>query len=204
VVTGDYSGDTVSSLFKEQVTNYSIIKNLLNLNEGQIRITPNPPLAKNQTLVNAVFFSYTVQVCPVKAKPFIYDAEKVKKRADGTIVKDNRNDPAQQADVLDTVRYWINQFMSWFIKNNYDKKPPEDSKLKLTIQKVLDEPVNNAISKAIIAIERGDPIACSKAEYPRMRNAILDKAGQWIEAGDTVHAQIALSEVKRIDNLYSE
>ncbi len=37
-------------------------------------------------------------------------------KADGTIVKDDRNDPAQQADVLDTVRYWFNQFMAWFIK----------------------------------------------------------------------------------------
>lgn len=116
LVTGDYSGDTVSSLFKEHVTNYSIIKNILRLNDGQIKISPNPSLAKNQTLVNAVFYGYTIQVCPVKAKPFIYDAEKVKKRADGTIVKDNRNDPAQQADVLDTVRYWINQFMGWFVK----------------------------------------------------------------------------------------
>jgi hypothetical protein len=55
-------------------------------------------------------------MCPVKAKPAIYDAEKVKTRADGTIVKDDRNDPTQQADVLDTIRYWFNQFMGWFIK----------------------------------------------------------------------------------------
>jgi len=116
MVTGDYSGDTVSSLFKEHVTNYTIIKKALNLNDGQIKIFPNPPLAKNQTLVNSIFFSYKVLVCPVKAKPFIYDAEKVKKRADGTIVKDNRNDPAQQADVLDTVRYFFNTFFAWFVK----------------------------------------------------------------------------------------
>lgn len=115
VVTGDYSGDTVSSLYKEQVTNYTIIKKVLVLNDGQIKISPNPRLEKNQTLVNAIFYGYGVQVCPVKAKAFIYDAENVKKRADGTIVKDNRNDPAQQADVLDTVRYWCNQFLGWFV-----------------------------------------------------------------------------------------
>ena len=68
-------------------------------------------------LVNTIFHSYKVLICPVKAKAAIYDCENVKKRADGTIVKDNRNDPSQQADVLDTIRYWFNQFMPWFIKN---------------------------------------------------------------------------------------
>ena len=116
MVTGDYSGDTASSLFKEQVTNFSLIKKLLGINEGQLKISPNPRLEKNQTLVNTIFHSHKVLMCPVKAKPAIYDAENVKKRADGTIVKDNRNDPSQQADVLDTLRYWFNQFMGWFIK----------------------------------------------------------------------------------------
>lgn len=115
MVTGDYSGDTASSIFKEQVTNYSMIKQKLGISENQIRIQPNPPLAKNQTLVNAVFHRYPVEVCPVKGRPFTYDAERVKKRADGTIVKENRDDPTQQADVLDCVRYWINVFMGWFL-----------------------------------------------------------------------------------------
>ncbi len=116
MITGDYSGDTVSSIYKEQVTNYSMIRAKLNLNDGQIRISPNPPLKSNQTLVNMIFASYQVEVCPVKGKPFIFDAENVKRRADGTIVKDNRDDPTQQADVLDTVRYWCNQLMSWYVK----------------------------------------------------------------------------------------
>jgi hypothetical protein len=40
--------------------------------------------------------------------------ENVNKRADGTIVKDNRDDPTQQSDVLDTFRYFCNNFMDWF------------------------------------------------------------------------------------------
>lgn len=118
MVTGDYSGDTAQSLYKEQVTNYTVIKRMLGLTDGQIKIQPNPRLEKNQTLVNNIFHSYPVQVCPVKAKPFIFDAENVKKRADGTIVKDDRNDPAQQADVLDSVRYWFNKFMGWFVRTD--------------------------------------------------------------------------------------
>ena len=117
IITGDYSGDTVSSLYKEQVTNYTVIKTMLGLTDGQIKIMPNPRLEKNRTLVNAVFFRYKVQVCPIKARHFKFDAENVKQTAEGKIQKDDRKDPAQQADVLDTVRYWINMFMGWFIKD---------------------------------------------------------------------------------------
>lgn len=122
IVTGDYSGDTVSSLFKEQVTNYTVIKKELQLSDGQIKISPNPRLEKNRTLVNAIFYAYKVQVCPVKARHFKFDAENVKQTPEGKIDKDggNRKDPTKQADVLDTVRYFINQFLGWFIK--VDKK----------------------------------------------------------------------------------
>ena len=116
LVTGDYSGDTVSSVFKEQVTNYSMIKTKLKLSDGQIKIGPNPKLNSNRTLVNAIFFDYPIEMCPVKCKSLIYDCENVSMRADGSIVKDNRDDPSQQADVLDSARYWFNQFMPWYIK----------------------------------------------------------------------------------------
>lgn len=116
VVTGDYSGNTASTLYTEIITNYTLIKGKLKIGDKQVKVTVNPRLDKNQTLVNSIFHSYNVLICPVKGKPAIYDAENVKKRADGTIVKDDRNDPAQQADVLDTIRYWFNQFMGWFVK----------------------------------------------------------------------------------------
>lgn len=116
VITGDYSGDTASSLFKEQVTNYTVIQTELGLSEGQIKITPNPRLEKNRTLMNALFFRYNIQVCPVKARHFKFDAENVRYSAEGKIEKDDRKDPAQQADVLDCVRYFANMFLNWFIK----------------------------------------------------------------------------------------
>ncbi len=118
MITGDYSGDTPSSLYKEQVTNYSVIKKELKLADGQIKISPNPSLERNRTLINAIFHRYKVLVCPVKARHFKFDAEMVKQSADGKIDKGegNRKDPAKQADVLDTVRYFFNQFFGWFLK----------------------------------------------------------------------------------------
>ncbi len=116
MVTGDYSGNNESSLFKEQVTHYTIIKSMLGLAPTQIKIQPNPRLEKNQQLVNKVLSQYKVTIDDVKAKALIFDLKNVKKRADGTIVKEDRNKPEQQADALDTFRYFVNTFMSWFEK----------------------------------------------------------------------------------------
>lgn len=118
MVTGDYSGDNESSIFEEEVTNYTMIQRMLNLTDNQIRIMPNPDLKKNQTLVNTWFHNYPVVACPIKAKAAKYDFEHVKKDAEGKIEKKNRKDPKQQADVLDTIRYFVNTFHGDFIQQN--------------------------------------------------------------------------------------
>lgn len=112
IVTGDYSGTAKTSLFEEQITHYSQIKKFLRVNEGQIKVKPNPRLNKNQTLVNTILSYYDVTIDPYKAKPLIFDMENVKKRADGSIVKVDREDPAQQSDALDTFRYFCNYFLA--------------------------------------------------------------------------------------------
>ena len=116
VVTGDYSGNTSSNIFSETVTNYTVIRSMLKLNKGQVKLVPNPPLAKNQRLVNLALKSYNIKICPVKAKALIFDLENCKRRADGTIIKDNRNDPTQQSDQLDCLRYWCNIYLQWLLK----------------------------------------------------------------------------------------
>lgn len=118
VVNGDYSGNTPTSIYNEQVTNYSVIKAKLALSDGQIQIEPNPSLEDNRTLMNMLFAQYTIEVCPVKAKPFIFDAENTVFTAEGKILKENRKDPKQQADVLDTVRYHVNKYFKWMLRFN--------------------------------------------------------------------------------------
>lgn len=114
IVTGDYNGNNESSLYQEQVTHYKLIQSYLKLAPTQLQVIPNPRLHKNQTHVNSILAFYPVTIDEEKAKPLIFDMENVKKRADGTIVKEDRNDPAQQADALDTFRYFCNKFMAWF------------------------------------------------------------------------------------------
>lgn len=114
IVTGDYSGQTQTSLFQEQVTHYSLIKSYLNLADGQLRIKPNPKLAKNSTHVNCILAFYNVTIDRKKAHPLIYDMENVKRLADGSILKLDREDPTQQSDSLDGFRYFCNIFLDWF------------------------------------------------------------------------------------------
>lgn len=114
IVTGDYSGMTETSLFKEQITHYKLIQHYLNLADGQLKVEPNPRLEKNSTHVNTILAYYNVTIDSVKGRPLIFDMEKVKRRADGTILKENRDDPTQQSDALDTFRYFCNIFLKHF------------------------------------------------------------------------------------------
>jgi len=59
---------------------------------------------------------YGFEVDDVKAKAAIFDLENVQSAADGTIVKEDRKDPKQQADVLDTLRYLVNLVLPDFDK----------------------------------------------------------------------------------------
>ena len=116
IVTGDYSGHTPTSLYKEQITNYTVIRNKLKLADSQIKTKVNPRLEKNRTLFNIVLQNYGFEVDDVKGKAAIFDLENVQSAADGTIVKEDRKDPKQQADVLDTLRYFVNLVMPDFDK----------------------------------------------------------------------------------------
>lgn len=108
LVAGDYSGHNEQSVLKEHITHYNVIKSKLNLSDGQIKVQKNPRLEKNRTLVNLVFQHYTVLIDEDHAKPLIFDCENVQALADGTILKEDRKDPKQQADSIDWLRYLIN------------------------------------------------------------------------------------------------
>lgn len=209
IITGDYSGVTVSSIYKEQVTNYSMIKKMLKISNAQVKIMPNPPLKSNQTLVNFVFQQYPIQICPVNAKAFKFDAENVKKRADGSIVKDNRDDPTKQADVLDTVRYWINKFMGWFMKNG-SRKVIESLTTQTAIKAddgsfSIDMKLTKEDQAALQQIIAGKIVLCTRPQYhATVRTAILMQAGKWVEGGNVANTKFALGEITRLDKIFGK
>ena len=113
IVTGDATGRAGSALVKGNVNYYIEIQRLLNLGSMQIKVpSVNPSQNKNRMLVNSVLANYKTTIHVDDADALIYDFKNVKQRADGTVEKGNRDDPTQQADALDTWRYWCNTFMS--------------------------------------------------------------------------------------------
>jgi hypothetical protein len=71
----------------------------------------NPDLRENQALVNLVFRHLKVTIHTERAAALHFDLANVKVTQEGKILKQNRNDPKQQADALDGFRYFCNAFL---------------------------------------------------------------------------------------------
>ncbi len=111
MVTGDASGMHRSVVLGNNANAYTIIQTELSIHKGQMRIpTSNPRLIDNQVLINSILSQGDVRINAKRAAPLIYDLNHVRTNADGSIIKANRNDPTQQADALDTFRYYCNVF----------------------------------------------------------------------------------------------
>lgn len=110
VVNGDYSGTAGSAMVQNQDLNnhYKIIRHKLRLRDGQIQIRPNPKLTKNRVLVNMFFAQVDVTINPDTCQALIFDIENAEMLADGSLLKTDRKDEAQQLDVFDGARYFIN------------------------------------------------------------------------------------------------
>jgi len=117
LVTGDATGQNSSALVQNGLHYYTVIKERLNLGNGQIKVpTKNPPLKESQVLSNAVLLHINVEIDPVRMVPLVYDLNNVKVAPDGTIEKKNRNDPAQQADQADCFRYLCDTFFKFVLR----------------------------------------------------------------------------------------
>lgn len=117
-ITGDATGQASSALVQDNLNYYTVIKEKLNLGVGQMLMpSKNPVIKENQVLVNAVLATVKTSIDPKKGAGLIYDLENVKMLPDGTIEKRDRNNPAQQADILDCFRYMCNTYFKWVLKN---------------------------------------------------------------------------------------
>jgi hypothetical protein len=117
VINGDATGQASTALVTDNLNYYKVIKAKLGVSQNQLKIpTVNPKLADNQVLVNAMLEHFDIQLDPDMCKPLIYDLQFVEMLPDGTIKKGDREDPKQQADALDTFRYYLAANFSWFLK----------------------------------------------------------------------------------------
>lgn len=74
---------------------------------------------------------------------------------------------------------------------------------KQTGWKAPADPARTAeLRKAVAAFETGQLVECSREDYQEVRALIQERAGQFIDQGDHVRAQIGLQEVQRLDQKF--
>lgn len=116
-VTGDRSGYNKSELLEGNRTAYDIIKKELNLSKYAIQ-TPsvNPNLLKSRELVNGIFEKHPhVIISNVHCKKLIFDLKFVEALPDHSIKKDRTKEEGK-ADMVDTLRYYLNSYHQSFIR----------------------------------------------------------------------------------------
>jgi hypothetical protein len=118
IINGDATGKAGSALVKDNINYYRVIKAELDLADTVFKVpSVNPSIADNQVLVNAILEHYNVLFDPDKCSGLIHDCKFVEMLPDGSIKKGDREDPKQQADALDTFRYFLNTNFKWFLKS---------------------------------------------------------------------------------------
>lgn len=117
IVNGDATGQNTSALVQDNLNYYKVIKAQLRIPQTAFKVpSVNPRISENQVLVNAILEHHAVTFDATNCSALIHDCQFVEMLADGTIKKGDREDPNQQADALDTWRYYLNANFKNFIK----------------------------------------------------------------------------------------
>jgi len=116
IVTGDATGKSSTALVRDNINYYTVIQKQLRIGMGALKVpTVNPSIEENQVLVNSWLQNAKTLISPNKANYLVYDLIHVNVSPDGKIDKRNRTDETQQADALDTFRYYLNTFHKTFL-----------------------------------------------------------------------------------------
>lgn len=124
IACGDFAGTQRSGLIPNTDMNsyWKRIKANLRLTDGQLQYIVNPSIEENQVLLNHCLHHLDVVFDKTKCQPAIFDLEFAETMANGKLKKGDRNDAAQQLDVLDTIRYFFNRYFGHLIRQTGYKK----------------------------------------------------------------------------------
>lgn len=114
IVCGDGSGSARSAMVRDVDLNsyYKVIQQELELSSNQLQYVVNPPIERNQVLINWCFQHLDITINPDTCQPLIFDLEFAEMMANGQLKKSDREDPAQQLDSLDGCRYFFSRYFS--------------------------------------------------------------------------------------------
>jgi hypothetical protein len=109
LVTGDASGKSKTTV--SILDNFQIIKNYFNLSKSQRQYSgSNPRLQDSRYFVNGMFENVNIVIDKEKNKELIFDLDNVMSDAENKPIKTSRSNAAEQADSLDTMRYFFHRF----------------------------------------------------------------------------------------------
>lgn len=115
-ITGDTSGRSQNIIGKVGETVWNKLIRTFNVSMNQLNLPrTNPTHQESRVLCNAIFTNYDQVLINPKNKELIRDCEFVKAKPDGSLMKDNRSNVTQQADLLDCIRYDLNAFNREYI-----------------------------------------------------------------------------------------
>jgi hypothetical protein len=114
-ITGDAMGKGSSIQQRDNSSAYTQIKRRLKLSDSQIIIPGNPTHFNSRIDCNNALNKLKIKVNSKKCKGFVFDAKQVQCDSDGKIIKSNRNNLAQRADLLDCFRYYVNSIIKRYL-----------------------------------------------------------------------------------------
>lgn len=117
IITGDAAGNQRTTM--SQITNYGEIRAFFRLGDAAMQVsTTNPRLAESRLFMNNCFERFDIIIDEERCKPLIFDCENVMSDEENRPVKTSRGNIAQQADMLDNMRYFFHRFYKYFVPAN--------------------------------------------------------------------------------------
>ena len=115
IVTGDHGGRAGQLSLSDRASHYQQLQRGLGLRDSQIQVPNNPPHAVSRADCNYLLWRATQPASPVhvlvhprNCPGLLRDLRSVQVDAHGGLLKKNRRDLAQRADLLDCWRYRVN------------------------------------------------------------------------------------------------
>jgi len=119
LITGDSMGNRGDISQRDNANLYLQLTRLLNIRQSQIQVPNNPTHENSRADCNYIFKYFPdFKINPIKCPNLIRDIRTVQCDAFGSIIKKNRRDITQQADLIDCLRYLINTWLSDWVKRH--------------------------------------------------------------------------------------
>lgn len=117
-LTGDHNGNNRGVGINSTTSLFDGMRSLLRLSPRQLILKPNPSHLKSREDYNFILANFPDYRIDPSCTRMIADHRSVEVDDTGKIIKSDRSQAAQQADMLDTARYLVNTYLcDWITKH---------------------------------------------------------------------------------------